>query len=60
MAVKDHLAAQIGLEHNVLIENERMGRTEGFTEVLFNKDQIKGSIVNAKIVDKSLKQLIAQ
>ena len=25
-----------------------------------NKDQIKGSIVNAKIVDKSLKQLIAQ
>ena len=60
LAVKDHLAAQIGLEHNVLIENERMGRTEGFTEVLFNKDQIKGSIVNAKIVDKSLKQLIAQ
>ena len=60
LAVKDHLAAQIGLEHNVLIENKRMGRTEGFTEVLFNKDQIKGSIVNAKIVDKSLKQLIAQ
>lgn len=60
LAVKDHLAAQIGLEHNVLIENERMGRTEGFTEVLFNKDQIKGSIVNAKIVDKSSKQLIAQ
>ena len=52
LAVKDHLAAQIGLEHNVLIENKRMGRTEGFTEVLFNKDQIKGSIVNAKIVDK--------
>ena len=60
LAVKDHLAAQIGLEHNVLIENKRMGRTEGFTEVLFNKDQIKGSIVNAKIVDKSSKQLIAQ
>jgi len=60
LAVQNHLAAQIGLEHNILIENERMGRTEGFTEVLFNKDQIKGSIVNAKIVDKSLKQLIAQ
>jgi len=50
LAVQNHLAAQIGLEHNILIENERMGRTEGFTEVLFNKDQIKGSIVNAKIV----------
>ena len=60
LAVQNHLAAQIGLEHNILIENERMGRTEGFTEVLFNKDQIKGSIVNAKIVSKSQNQLIAQ
>ena len=60
LAVQNHLAAQIGLEHNTLIENERMGRTEGFTEVLFNKDQIKGSIVNAKIVSKSQTQLIAQ
>lgn len=60
LAVQNHLAAQIGLEHNILIENERMGRTEGFTEVLFNNDQIKGSIVNAKIVSKSQTQLIAQ
>ena len=60
LAVQNHLAAQIGLEHNILIENKRMGRTEGFTEVLFNKDQIKGSIVNAKIVSKSQTQLIAQ
>ena len=60
LAVQNHLATQIGLEHNILIENERMGRTEGFTEVLFNKDQIKGSIVNAKIVSKSQTQLIAQ
>ena len=60
LAVQNHLAAQIGLEHNILIENERMGRTEGFTEVLFNKDQIKGSIVNAKIVSKSQNKLIAQ
>ena len=60
LAVQNHLAAQIGLEHNILIENERMGRTDGFTEVLFNKDQIKGSIVNAKIVSKSQTQLIAQ
>ena len=60
LAVQNHLAAQIGLDHNILIENERMGRTEGFTEVLFNKDQIKGSIVNAKIVSKSQTQLIVQ
>ena len=53
LAVQDHLAAQIGLEHNILIEEERMGRTEGFTEVLVNKEQIKGSNVNATIGSKS-------
>lgn len=58
-AVQNHLSAQVGVKHNVLIENERMGRTEGFAEVFFNNDQIKGSIVTAKIVGKSQTQLIA-
>lgn len=59
LAVKDHLAKQVGLTHNVLIENLRMGRTEGFTEVLFNSDQIKGSIVESKIIGKTQTQLIS-
>ena len=59
LAVKDHLAKQVGSTHNVLIENLRMGRTEGFTEVLFNSDQIKGSIVESKIIGKTQTQLIS-
>ena len=59
LAVKDHLAKQVGSTHNVLIENLRMGRTEGFTEVLFNSDQIKGSIVESKIIGKTRTQLIS-
>ncbi|MDC1445742.1 tRNA (N(6)-L-threonylcarbamoyladenosine(37)-C(2))-methylthiotransferase MtaB [Amylibacter sp.] len=59
LAVKDHLAKQVGSTHNVLVENLRMGRTEGFTEVLFNSDQIKGSIVESKIIGKTQTQLIS-
>lgn len=59
LAVKDHLAKQVGSIHNVLIENSRMGRTEGFTEVLFNTDQIKGSIVESKIIGKTQTQLVS-
>ena len=59
LAVKDHLAKQVGSTHNVLIENLRMGRTEDFTEVLFNSDQIKGSIVESKIIGKTQTQLIS-
>ncbi len=57
-AVLTHLAGQIGKSHNVLMENARMGRTEGFTEVAFDKDQQKGAIIRTKITGASSKQLL--
>jgi threonylcarbamoyladenosine tRNA methylthiotransferase MtaB len=48
--VEKHLKSEIGKQHNILIETPRIGRTEQFTEVLFNTDQIPGDIVNKKIL----------
>lgn len=42
-----HLAAQIGRPHRVLMESPRMGRTEQFTEVVFDSDQATGTLVAA-------------
>ncbi len=47
--VSQHLAAQVGVAHNVLTENPNMGRTEGFTEVVFDIDQPVGQIVRTTI-----------
>ena len=58
-AVKAHLSAQVGKQHNVLMENARMGRTEGFTEVMFETDQEKGMIVPTMIKAHSDTQLLA-
>ena len=60
VAVQNHLATQVGTQHNVLMENARMGRTEGFTEVVFDTDQEKGVIVPTMIKDHSESQLLAQ
>ncbi|MDO8328704.1 MAG: tRNA (N(6)-L-threonylcarbamoyladenosine(37)-C(2))-methylthiotransferase MtaB [Cypionkella sp.] len=48
-ALARHLAAQVGVEHRVLMEGPRMGRTGQFTEVLFGADQPEGQIVQAVI-----------
>ncbi|GHA56011.1 tRNA (N(6)-L-threonylcarbamoyladenosine(37)-C(2))-methylthiotransferase MtaB [Amylibacter ulvae] len=56
--VNAHLDAQVGKTHSVLMENARMGRTEGFTEVLFDTDQAKGEIVRALIKGHSDTQLL--
>ncbi|MCK8484556.1 tRNA (N(6)-L-threonylcarbamoyladenosine(37)-C(2))-methylthiotransferase MtaB [Aliiroseovarius sp. S2029] len=42
---KRHLAAQVGRQHRVLMENPTMGRTEQFAEVVFRTPQIEGAIV---------------
>ncbi|MDA9980251.1 tRNA (N(6)-L-threonylcarbamoyladenosine(37)-C(2))-methylthiotransferase MtaB, partial [Yoonia sp.] len=47
--VDRHLNAQTGKTHHILMENARMGRTEQFTEVLFDTDQPESQIVRAKI-----------
>ncbi|WP_069298694.1 tRNA (N(6)-L-threonylcarbamoyladenosine(37)-C(2))-methylthiotransferase MtaB [Neptunicoccus sediminis] len=56
--VQDHLAAQLGKTHSILMENPRMGRTEGFTEVTFANDQPEGQIVSAKITGHTEKSLL--
>lgn len=47
--VDRHLSEQVGAMHQILMENPRMGRTEGFTEVIFDYDQPVGQIVQATI-----------
>ncbi|WP_425051219.1 tRNA (N(6)-L-threonylcarbamoyladenosine(37)-C(2))-methylthiotransferase MtaB [Psychromarinibacter sp. S121] len=59
LAVTRHLAAQIGRDHAVLMENPHMGRTEQFTEVTFAEPQVEGSIVPTRIVGVDGTRLIA-
>ena len=49
MAVSQHLTAQVGRAHSVLMENPLMGRTEQFAEVHFDAPQTEGDIVTAHI-----------
>ncbi|MDA9207842.1 tRNA (N(6)-L-threonylcarbamoyladenosine(37)-C(2))-methylthiotransferase MtaB [Octadecabacter sp.] len=58
-AVAKHLSAQLGQTHHVLMENPRMGRTEQFTEVMFDADRPESQIVTAKIIGVSGQQLTA-
>jgi threonylcarbamoyladenosine tRNA methylthiotransferase MtaB len=44
-----HLSAQAGKTHRVLTEGPRIGRTEQFTEVAFDKDRPEGAILDARI-----------
>jgi threonylcarbamoyladenosine tRNA methylthiotransferase MtaB len=57
--VDRHLAAQTGKTHQILMENARMGRTEQFTEVLFDRDQPESQIVQARITGFAGQQLTA-
>ena len=57
--VANHLMSQLGQVHNILTENENMGRTEGFTEVNFTHPQPVGQIVQAQITGHSDTQLVA-
>ncbi len=57
--VTRHLQAQQGVQHNVLMENPHMGRTEQFAEVQFDAAQPEGAIVQARITGMSGTQLVA-
>ncbi len=57
--VSSHLQAQLGRSHSILMESPTMGRTEGFTEVLFEREQPEGRIVQATITGCSETQLTA-
>ena len=58
-AVANHLAAQKGKTHQILMENPRMGRTEQFTEVDFSTDQPEGAIITAQITGHAGARLTA-
>ena len=47
--VAQHLSAQIGQTHDILMESPTMGRTAQFAEVLFDVPQQEGQIVIARI-----------
>ena len=57
--VDQHLQAQVGKRHFILMENARMGRTEQFTEVNFSTDQPEGQIVPATIKGQHGQRLVA-
>ncbi|AJE45032.1 tRNA (N(6)-L-threonylcarbamoyladenosine(37)-C(2))-methylthiotransferase MtaB [Celeribacter indicus] len=57
--VEKHLAAQVGRAHMVLMENDRMGRTEQFTEVAFATPQREGALLRATITGISGARLTA-
>ncbi|RBI67303.1 tRNA (N(6)-L-threonylcarbamoyladenosine(37)-C(2))-methylthiotransferase MtaB [Roseovarius sp. TE539] len=57
--VGDHLDAQLGRSHRILMESPRMGRTEAFAEVEFGRDEPEGQIVEARITDRSGSRLLA-
>ena len=56
-AVSRHLSDQIGQARHVLMESPRMGRTEHFTEVSFDRDQPVGDIVPVVIAGQAGTQL---
>jgi threonylcarbamoyladenosine tRNA methylthiotransferase MtaB len=55
--VIEHLLAQVGKTHQVLMENPHMGRTEQFAEVHFDTPQSEGQIVQVIIRDQVSNQL---
>jgi threonylcarbamoyladenosine tRNA methylthiotransferase MtaB len=57
--VQQHLQAQVGKTHQVLMENPKMGRTEQFTEVSFETPQPEGQIVATQIIGVRKNQLVA-
>ena len=57
--VAAHLTAQVGRKHRVLMESPVMGRTEQFSEVVFDSAQIEGGIVDVVIAGVRGMQLCA-
>ena len=57
--VTDHLTAQIGQKHQVLMENPLMGRTSQFAEVSFADPQTEGQVISANITGMDNNKLLA-
>ncbi len=48
-ALLRHLSAEVGQERMILTEGPRIGRTEFFTEVAFDRDMPEGSLMSLRI-----------
>ncbi|MFD1794731.1 tRNA (N(6)-L-threonylcarbamoyladenosine(37)-C(2))-methylthiotransferase MtaB [Paracoccus aurantiacus] len=48
-ALQAHLNGQIGRTHRVLTEGPRIGRTEQFTEVSFDRDMPEGTLIDLTV-----------
>ena len=59
MALRGHLAAEVGARRRVLAESEAQGRTEQFTQVKFAAPAASGAIVDVQIAAHDGRQLIA-
>ncbi|MFK7761896.1 MAG: tRNA (N(6)-L-threonylcarbamoyladenosine(37)-C(2))-methylthiotransferase MtaB [Roseobacter sp.] len=57
--VERHLDQQVGVTHRVLMENDRMGRTEQFTEVRVATPRAEGAIYEMEITKASQTHLCA-
>jgi threonylcarbamoyladenosine tRNA methylthiotransferase MtaB len=57
--VRSYLAAQVGREQAVLVENPSLGRTPHFAEVRFTRPQVAGSVVAARITGLDGLRLVA-
>ncbi|MFP1645340.1 tRNA (N(6)-L-threonylcarbamoyladenosine(37)-C(2))-methylthiotransferase MtaB [Pontitalea aquivivens] len=58
-ALARHLAAEVGQDRVILTEGPRLGRTEFFTEVAFDRDMPEGTIVTARITGQDGARLLA-
>jgi len=56
--VQDHLSAQIGKKHTVLMESSLAGRTEQFTQVRFSVSQVEGDLVSARVTGVEQEHLL--
>ncbi len=54
-----HLASEVGARRRVLVESERLGRTEGFTPVRFERPVAAGAIIDVTIARHDGRDLVA-
>ncbi|WP_415183774.1 tRNA (N(6)-L-threonylcarbamoyladenosine(37)-C(2))-methylthiotransferase MtaB [Phaeovulum sp.] len=54
-----HLAAEVGQRRVILTEGPRLGRTEHFTEVAFDRDMPEGTILTLPIIGQNGTRLLA-
>ena len=59
LALRRHLDAELGASRRVLVESEKQGRTEQFTQVQLASPAEPGAIVELKIAGHDGKQLLA-